>query len=210
MFTGIIKGLGTVNSITDRDNLLVLAVDVGDLVEHPQIGGSVAINGVCLTILKIEGASLAFEVMQETLRLSTLGSLKVGNQVCIETPLRMGDELGGHLVQGHVDGTAEILHKEVVGENTRMRFWVSEAIGKQVLHKGSVALDGISLTVCDPVAYPVQDKTSTFPQTYCFDVWLLPHTLKMTTLGQKKVGEMVNLEVDYLLKAVLSRAEMIK
>lgn len=210
MFTGIVKGLGTVVSIEDRDAFRVIQIDAGSLVPNPQVGGSVSVSGVCLTIVKIENALLTFEVMKETLKLTTFEYLKVGEKVNIETPLRIGDELGGHLVQGHVDGTAQIIDKEQVGENTRMRFWVSEAIGRQVLHKGSVALDGVSLTVCDPVAYPEQKEGSTCPQTYCFDVWLLPLTLERTTLGHKMVGERVNLEVDYLLKAILSRLEALQ
>lgn len=210
MFTGIVKGLGKIVAVTERTDFKVLQIEVNDLVPQPQLGGSVSVSGVCLTITAIDGTKLSFEVMQETLRLSTFESVKVGDLVCIETPLRMGDELGGHLVQGHVDGTAEIIHKEQIGENTRMRLWVGPELGKQLLHKGSVTLDGVSLTVCDPVAYPEQSPTSTFPQTYCFDVWLLPLTLARTTLGHKLVGERVNLEVDYLVKAILSRVEALK
>ncbi len=205
MFTGIVKGLGTITSIDDREAFRVIKVDVGQLVDDPQVGHSVSLSGVCLTIVKIEGKVLTFEIMKETLKLTTFEYLKVGDKVGIETPVRMGEELGGHLVQGHVDGTAQIIDKEQVGDNTRMRFWVSEAIGRQVLHKGSVAIDGVSLTVCDSVAYPKQEVANPSLQTYCFDVWLLPLTLERTTLGTKMVGDKVNLEVDYLVKAVLSR-----
>ncbi len=210
MFSGIVKGLGTIISIEDREVFRILEVEVGTLVPHPQIGGSVALSGVCLTIVKAEGTVLTFEVMTETLKLTTFDYLKIGDKVGIETPVRMGEELGGHLVQGHVDGTAQIIDKEQVGDNTRMRFWVSEAIGRQVLHKGSVALDGVSLTVCDPVAYPKHEVSNPSLQTYCFDVWLLPLTLQRTTLGTKMVGEKVNLEVDYLVKAILSRLDGLK
>jgi riboflavin synthase len=210
MFTGIVKGLGTIVSIEDREAFRILKVEVGQLVDNPQVGGSVAVSGVCLTIVKIEGTVLTFEVMKETLKLTTFEYLKVGDKVGIETPVRMGEEFGGHLVQGHVDGTAQIIDKEQVGDNTRMRFWVSEAIGRQVLHKGSVAIDGVSLTVCDPVAYPKQEVSNPSLQTYCFDVWLLPLTLERTTLGLKMVGEKVNLEVDYLIKAMLSHLDDLK
>ncbi|MFZ2681670.1 MAG: riboflavin synthase [Patescibacteria group bacterium] len=205
MFTGIVKGLGRILAVDNRPDYQVLKIEVGVLVPNPTIGGSVAVSGVCLTITNIEPDGLTFEVMSETLRLSTFGSLKVGDSVCIETPLRIGDELGGHLVQGHVDGTAEILSKDTVGENTRVRFWVSSEVGQQIVHKGSITLDGVSLTVCEPVAYPELQPGSTCPQTFCFDVYVLPHTLAVTTLGQKSVGEKVNVEVDYLLKAFLSR-----
>ena len=202
MFTGIVKGLGTVTAIEDREALRVLKLDVADLVPEPKIGGSVAVNGVCLTIANIDGAVLTFEIMLETLKRSTFEYLKVGEKVGIETPLRLGDELGGHIVQGHVDGTAQILEREQVGENTRMRFWVSGKLGQQILPKGSVALDGVSLTVCDPVVYPHEQQAGTGPKTYSFDVWLLPLTLKRTTLGHKIVGEKVNIEIDYWVKIV--------
>lgn len=210
MFTGLVKGLGTIVSVEDREAFRVIKVEVGNLVDHPQVGNSVSVSGVCLTIVKIDGTALTFEVMKETLKLTTFEYLKVGDKVGIETPVKMGEELSGHLVQGHVDGTARIIDKEQVGDNTRMRFWVSEAIGRQVLHKGSVAIDGVSLTVCDPVAYPKQAEVKPSLQSYCFDVWLLPLTLERTTLGLKQVGEKVNLEVDYLVKAILSRMDAMK
>lgn len=210
MFTGIIKGLGTVVAVENREAFQVIKIDAGEFVAKPTIGGSVAVNGVCLTIVAIEGPVLVFEVMQETLKLTTFEHVAVGEKVNIETPLQMGDELGGHLVQGHVDGTAEIIEKEAQGENTRVRFWVSAELGKSIIQKGSIAVDGISLTVCDPVAYPKQEVSSTFPQTVCFDVWLLPLTLERTTLGVKRVGDRVNIEVDYLMKAVMSRVDSLR
>ncbi|MEK7183169.1 MAG: riboflavin synthase [Patescibacteria group bacterium] len=210
MFTGIVKGLATIVSVENREAFCVLKIDVADLVLDPRIGGSVSISGVCLTITEVDGSVLTFEVMKETLLLTTFEHLQVGDKVGIETPLRMGDEFGGHIVQGHVDGTAEIIGKEQVGENTRMRFWVSEDLGRQILHKGSIAVDGISLTVCDPVAYPKQTESQTVPKTYCFDVWLLPLTLERTTLGFKGVGEKVNIEVDYMVKILLSRRDAIE
>lgn len=210
MFTGIVKGLGTVAAIEHRQDFSVITVDVGDLVARPEIGASVAINGACLTVTKIEGSMLSFEIMKETLKLTTFADVKVGEKVGIETPMKMGDEFGGHIVQGHVDTTAEILEKERVGENVRMRFWVSEAVGKQVMHKGSVTIDGVSLTVCDPVAYPEQAPDNSCPQTYCFDVWLLPLTLERTSLGHKQVGERVNIEIDYFVKIITSRLDGLK
>lgn len=210
MFTGIVKGLGTVISIENREAFQVIKIDVGDLVANPEIGGSVAVSGVCLTIVAIDGTMLTFEVMQETLRLTTFEHVSIGERVNIETPLRMGDELGGHLVQGHVDGTAEIIEKVQVGDNTRARFWVNAELGVSIVHKGSIAVDGISLTVCDPIAYPKQETDSTCPQTVCFDVWLLPLTLERTTLGGKQVGDQVNIEVDYLMKAVMSRIDAVQ
>ncbi len=198
MFTGIILGLGTVVAVTDREKFREIVVDVGDLVTLPIIGASVAVSGVCLTVTKIVSPStssghrlqLSFEAMEETLKKTTTGSLKIGDRVNIETPLRTGDELGGHFVLGHVDGIGEVISKTIDGENTHMRFRVPDSLAKYVVDKGSVAIDGISLTICDP-----KDNE--------FNIWLLPLTLERTTLGHKDVGDSVNLEADYLLKAVL-------
>jgi riboflavin synthase len=192
MFTGIIKGLGTIVAVTDRDQFRVVSVDTSGLVPEPKLGASVAIDGVCLTIVKIDGQILTFDVMQETLRLATTGNLKVGDKVCIETPMKMGDEFGGHMVQGHVDGVATIVQKDQSDENTRIRFELTSSLGKYLIQKGSVTVDGISLTVCDPT-----------PTT--FDVWLLPLTLKLTTLGHKQVGDRVNIELDHMMKAIIDR-----
>lgn len=190
MFTGIISGLGTVVAINDREKFREIVVDVGNLVASPAIGASVAVSGACLTVTKIEGTKLTFEVMEETLKKTTTGGINVGDRVNIETPMHMGDELGGHFVLGHVDGIGEVVSKTVEGENTHMTFRVPDPLAKYIVDKGSVAIDGISLTICDPT-----ENT--------FDVWLLPLTLERTTLGFKNVGDTVNLEVDYLLKAVL-------
>lgn len=190
MFTGIIRGLGKVVAIKDRDKFREIVVDVGSLVPEPKIGASVANSGACLTITKIDGTKLSFEVMAETLKKTTTGGLKVGDEVNIEPSMHAGDEIGGHFVLGHVDGVGEVVEKVRDGENTRMRFRAPENISKYIVDKGSIAIDGISLTVCDPAENE-------------FDVWLLPLTLALTTLGAKKIGEKVNLEADYLLKAVL-------
>lgn len=190
MFTGIIRGLGTVVSIEDREKFRVIVVDVGELVAEPKIGASVSNSGTCLTITAIEGSHLTFEVMEETLRKTTTGNLKVGDKVNIEPSMKVGDEIGGHFVLGHVDGVGEAIEKVQQGENTRMRFRAPQEMAKYVVDKGSIAIDGISLTVCDPNENE-------------FDIWLLPLTLELTTLGAKEVGDKVNLEADYLLKAVL-------
>ena len=190
MFTGIILGLGTVIAVTDRENFREIVVDVGSFVTSPAIGASVAVSGVCLTVTNIEGSRLSFEAMEETLKKTTTGSLNVGDHVNIETPLHMGDELGGHFVLGHVDGMGEVVSKTIDGENTHMTFRVPENLAKYIVDKGSVAIDGISLTICNPKENE-------------FDVWLLPLTLERTTLGLKTTGDTVNLEADYLLKAVL-------
>lgn len=190
MFTGIVRGLGTIVAVEDRDNFREIRVDVADLVRTPAIGASVAISGTCLTVTKIEGTVLTFAVMEETLRKTTTGALRVGDRVCIESSMQAGDEIGGHFVLGHVDGVGDMVAKYQHGENTRMTFRIPDALANYIVDKGSVAIDGISLTVCDP-------------RMSEFDVWLLPLTLERTTLGAKDAGDNVNIEVDYLLKAVL-------
>jgi riboflavin synthase len=203
MFTGIIKGLGTVTAIVDREKFREVVIDVEDLVPKAVVGASVAISGACLTVTQIKppsvppdlggGLQLSFEVMEETLKKTTTGELAVGSEVNIETAMLVGDELGGHFVLGHVDGVGEVTERIVEGENTHLRFRVPVGLARYIVDKGSVAVDGISLTVCDPVG----DE---------FSVWLLPMTLALTTMGEKQVGDKVNLEADYLLKAVLGRA----
>ncbi len=189
MFTGIIKGLGKIVSIQDREQFRVLTLDVGGLVAQPKIGASVAVSGTCLTITSINGTVLTFDVMEETLRKTTLGAFKVGDQVNIESSMQVGDELGGHFVLGHVDGVGEIVFKQQTGDNTCIRFRIPEAMTPYIVDKGSVAIDGVSLTVCNPT----RDE---------FSVWLLPLTLELTTLGFKQAGDKVNLEGDYLIKMV--------
>ncbi len=184
MFTGIIRGLGTIIGVVDRDKFREIVVDVGECIENPNIGASVSVDGVCLTITAILGSKLTFEAMQETLARSTIGNLKGGDRVNIEMPLKMGDEFGGHIVLGHVDGMGEIIEKHVDGENVRMRFRISDVLIKNIVDKGSIAIDGISLTVCDP-------------SKNAFDVWLLPLTLERTTLGFKSAGDRVNIETDH-------------
>lgn len=209
MFTGIIRGLGTVVAIEDRDKFRVVTIDAGGLVENPKVGASMSVSGVCLTITAIDtstrsgqaGTMLTFDVMEETLRKTTAGELAMGDEVNIEPSMQVGDELGGHFVLGHVDGVGEVVHKAQDGENTRMRFRVPDALARFIVDKGSIAIDGISLTVCDPSSFRHPEPVE---GSHCeFDVWLLPLTLQRTTLGQKGVGAKVNIEADYLLKAVL-------
>ena len=194
MFTGIVKGLGTVAAIEHRDDFLDLTIDVGTVLDHTEIGASVAIDGVCLTVISIDGTTWKFSVMQETLEKTTIGDRKVGDRVCLEQPLRMGEEMGGHMVLGHVDGTGEVIEKRQDGENCWVTVRAGEFFKKYIVQKGSVAIDGVSLTVCDPKQIDGGVE---------FSVSLLPLTLSLTTLGAKQVGERVNLEADYLLKAMV-------
>lgn len=190
MFTGIIKGLGTVKDVARRDEFLDITIDVEGVLDSTEIGASVAVDGVCLTITETNGPDWKFSVMQETLDKTTIGERKAGDRVDLEQPMKMGDEFGGHLVLGHVDGVGTIVKKEIIGENCWVSIETSESLAKYLVQKGSIAIDGISLTVCDPI-------------NRIFSVSLLPLTLSLTTLGHKQVGDRVNLEADYFLKAMV-------
>ena len=194
MFTGIVKGLGTIVDVKKREDFLDIVVNVGGVLEKAEVGASVAVDGVCLTVVRMEGDRWTFSVMQETLEKTTVGDLNVGNKVCLEQPMRMGDEFGGHMVLGHVDGVGEIVKKEIDGENCRVTVEAPELFVKYIVQKGSIAIDGVSLTVCDPVVVGGGVR---------FSVSLLPLTLERTTLGFKTIGEKVNLEADYFLKAMV-------
>lgn len=194
MFTGIVKGLGTVTEIDRREGFLDITIDVGTILSIPEIGASVAVDGVCLTVTEINGTKLKFSVMEETLEKTTIGDCAVGDRVGLEQPLKMGDELGGHMVLGHVDGVGAIVKKEIDGENCWVTIAAPEFFVKYIVQKGSIAIDGISLTVCDPA--PKDGGVE-------FSVSLLPLTLSLTTLGFKNVGDRVNLEADYILKAMM-------
>ena len=207
MFTGIVKGLGTVVAIDRREGFLDITVNVGNVLSIPEIGASVAIDGVCLTVIEIDQSPLSppinggrpevhlkFSVMEETLEKTTVGDRKVGDRVGLEQPLKMGDEFGGHMVLGHVDGVGIIVKKETDGENCWVTIAAPEFFVKYIVQKGSIAIDGISLTICDPA--PKNGGVE-------FSVSLLPLTLSLTTLGFKGVGDRVNLEADYVLKAMV-------
>lgn len=194
MFTGIVKGLGAVIAIDHREDFLDMTIEVGNILSIPDIGASVAVDGVCLTVIEIDGTKLKFSVMEETLEKTTIGDRKVGDRVGLEQPLKMGDELGGHMVLGHVDGVGTISKKDIDGENCWVTIAAPEFFIKYIVQKGSIAIDGISLTICDPALKDVGVE---------FSVSLLPLTLSLTTLGFKTIGDRVNLEADYVLKAMI-------
>ena len=189
MFTGIIEELGTVKAVNKGRESATLEMGAEKVVEGLNLGDSVAVNGVCLTVIDFGRSGFSAEVMAETLRKSNLGKLKSGDRVNLERAMRLGDRLGGHLVAGHVDATGTI--KSSVREDIATVFTVlaPEEILRYVIDKGSVAIDGISLTVVD------YDKKS-------FRVSIIPHTASQTTLGFKKSGDTVNLEADMLAKFV--------
>jgi riboflavin synthase len=189
MFTGIIEELGTIKTVNKGRESATLKIGAEKVVEGLNLGDSVAVNGVCLTIVRFDRTGFSAEVMAETLRKSNLGRLKSGDRVNLERAMRLGDRLGGHLVAGHVDATGTI--KSTVREDIATVFTVEapEDILRYIIDKGSVAIDGISLTVVD------YDKKS-------FRVSIIPHTASQTTLGFKRSGDTVNLEADMLAKFV--------
>ena len=182
MFTGLVRELGTVRSL-DGGRLVLettLAAELGD---------SIAIDGVCLTVVESGDGTLAFQAVPETLARTALGELEPGSSVNLEPALRAGDPLGGHIVQGHVDGVATVASIAPEGVGARMRFRAGPELLRYVVEKGSVAVQGTSLTVA-----AVDDEG--------FEVALIPHTLEATTLGSLEPGRRVNIEVDVLAKYV--------
>ena len=193
MFTGIISDLGELRAIEgDTDKRLVIATSYAT--ESIAIGASVACSGVCLTVVEKHGAWLAFDVSAETLACTTLGEWKVGDPVNLERPLTLGDELGGHMVLGHVDGVARVEASEPVGDSRRLSISAPEALAGFIAAKGSVALDGVSLTVNQV-------------ENTVFEVNIIPHTLAVTTLGGLAAGDRVNLEIDILARYVARQHE---
>jgi len=195
MFTGLVEGLARVLDLVPEGNALRLTIEVPDeFCRDGRIGDSVAINGCCLTVVTIDGNRWSFQAGDETLAKTNLGGLSVGDPVNVERPLTAGGRLGGHFVQGHVDGVGTVTRIERDGEWTRMWFAVPEPLALHLVPKGSVAVDGVSLTVVD-----VEANT--------FSVALIPHTLQVTTLGSRTVGSRVNIETDILGKYVQKMLE---
>ncbi|OKI66815.1 riboflavin synthase [Micromonospora sp. CB01531] len=190
MFTGIVEELGEVVRTTETGGDSALVAIRGPLVtSDARHGDSIAVNGVCLTVVDVDGGVFTADVMGETLRRTALGALRPGDPVNLERAAALGSRLGGHLVQGHVDGVGEIVSREPAAQWETVRFRLPAALSQYVVEKGSITVDGVSLTVAD-----VGEDW--------FAVGLIPTTLKLTTLGAKGPGDPVNLEVDVLAKYV--------
>ncbi len=188
MFTGLVAGRGHITAVGHSDDGVRLTVET-PLAEELGLGDSVAVNGVCLTAVTIDGAAFAADVMNETLGRSSLGDATVGSDVNLELPLRASDRLGGHVVQGHVDDLGTVASVTDDGFARRVRVAAPSEVLRYVVEKGSIAVDGVSLTVAEI------DNES-------FTVSLIPETLQRTNLGQVEPGTRVNLEVDVLAKYV--------
>lgn len=190
MFTGLVIAVGEVQAVRDLDGGRLLTVGpLGGEFAELSVGDSVAVSGVCLTAVAVQPDSASFEVAAETLSLTTLGGLQPGNRVNLELPLRAADRLGGHFVQGHVDGCGEVIGAG--GSEADYRVKIRHGEPRWIVHKGSVAMDGVSLTVA-----------AASPGEGCFEVMLIPHTRTATTLGALRKGDRVNLEYDILAKYV--------
>jgi riboflavin synthase len=190
MFTGIVEYRGSVALAENGADGMRMVLETGPLPDL-ELGGSIAVNGVCLTAVGVEPGRVTVEVVRETLERSTLGALETGDAVNLELPMRADGRFGGHIVQGHVDGVGEILAVEAEGEGKRMRLRVPEQLMRYLVEKGSIAVDGVSLTIAALKGREME-------------IALIPHSLQMTTLGLRSVGEKVNLEVDVLAKYVES------
>ncbi len=190
MFTGIVEEKGTVVDITESGDAIELTISASRVLSDSALGDSIAVNGVCLTVAQRTEDTFTADVMQESLDRTSLGSLEPGMKVNLERAMGVSDRFGGHIVQGHVDGTAKILERKPSEHWEVVRFSLPENLNRYVVEKGSITVDGTSLTV------------SAISDALWFEVSLIPTTLAETTLGEREVGDIVNLEVDILAKYV--------
>jgi riboflavin synthase alpha subunit len=191
MFTGIVQALGIVQNIHRRSTGARMVVDAPDLERPIADGASICVNGTCLTVVASDQARIEFDVVHETLSRTTLGDLSPGHRVNLEPSLRPSDRVDGHFVQGHIDGTARIRQ---VGSGSAGQLWTFEAssdLMPYIIPKGSIAIEGISLTIAS-----VQENT--------FGIALIPTTLERTTLGRMKIGDRVNIETDILVRTIVA------
>lgn len=190
MFTGIVEELGTVASIVKHDGGARINIDCSRVLTDVTLGASIAVNGCCLTVVEYTDATWAADCVTETLDRTSLGALEAGSRVNLERPVRLDDRLGGHIVQGHVDGVGTLEKRDELADGSRrLRFSVPAQLLRYIVEKGSITVDGISLTVAS-----LTDEG--------FEIAVIPHTLSVTSLGTKEVGGVVNLEVDVLAKYV--------
>jgi riboflavin synthase len=185
VFTGIVEGIGRITAATRRN----LAIATSNALQGIELGGSIAVNGVCLTITNFNANSFSVDMMPDTLIRTNLGLLRVGDRVNLERPLVLGGRLGGHLVQGHVDDTARVASVTWDGETMLIRFEADPEVVRYIVEKGFIAVDGVSLTVVTR-------------NTRSFQVSIVNYTQKHTILGSRQVGDLVNLEIDIIAKYV--------
>lgn len=189
MFTGLVEAVCMVKSVRQIASAMQITVDLGHLADDAKIGDSIAVNGVCLTVGALDSSLATFDLSRETLEKSTLGRLKPSSPVNIERALMPADRLGGHFVLGHIDGTATIKRIDRHGQFADIEFATSSELLDQMVVKGSVAVDGISLTIAS------MNESS-------FTVAIIPETLKKTTLGKVKIADVINIETDIIAKII--------
>jgi len=189
MFTGIIKELAKVESISSLGGITKLSVKGSTLIKDTEIGDSIAVNGVCLTVTDIKEKIIFFDLSDETVKRTNIGKLKKGDYVNLEPSLKLSDKLGGHIVTGHIDTVGKIKSKRRIGDSIYIEIEVSDEIMEFIVEKGSIAVDGISLTVVD------------VSKSY-FTVTIIPYTAMVTTIGYKNINDTVNIEVDIIGKYV--------
>jgi len=189
MFTGIVREMGRVNRIEKKGGIVLITISSKEVVRGLNIGDSVAVSGVCLTAVKTAGSAITFDVMEETVRRSTLAHLKEGDTVNLEGSMGVDGVFGGHFVQGHIDCVGTIRHINKKGDSFSIDIGVPDGFSGLYVNKGSVAIDGISLTIGECKGNG-------------FDVYIIPHTLKSTTLGLKAPGDKINVEFDVIGKYI--------
>lgn len=189
MFTGIIEGLGTISAIRSSGQGQRLTIDADFVLDQTKIGDSISVSGACLTVVVIDRKRFQVDVSPETLRKTTFASAKIGDRVNLERALRLSDRLDGHLVSGHIDGIGTLKQRKPAGNAINVTIGVCENLSRYMIKKGSVAVDGISLTINNC------SKNS-------FEVSIIPYTAKHTTLGFKKISDLVNIETDMIGKYV--------
>ncbi len=201
MFTGIVQSTAAIINILKKENFQTHIIELDDsLIEGLQPGASIAHNGCCLTVTEINGNQLSFDLMQETLNVTNLGDLEVGNRVNIERAARFGDEIGGHQMSGHILFTATVTEVIQSENNCQIWFQIPEQFKKFVFTKGYIGIDGISLTIGD-IKSDVNGTT--------FNVNLIPETLQRTNIGSRKPGDRINIEIDPQTQAIVETVERI-
>ena len=190
MFTGIVSGTAPILRIAEGDGIRKITVDLGDFSDGLETGASVPLDGVCMTVVSMDSGEVTFDAISETLDRTTLSDRSEGDRLNVERSMRLGDELGGHILSGHVMGTAEIIESRTVGEGLDLLISIPDGCSPFILEKGFIAVDGMSLTVgkCDEGS---------------FGLHIIPETLRITTLDKKVVGDRVNIEIDSRTQAVV-------
>jgi riboflavin synthase len=196
MFSGIIEEVGTVLELRDSSDGRWLKLGATVVTDDAVMGASISVSGACLTVIEFTPQWFAVEATFETLRRTTLGELKVGSRVNLERAMKLSDRLGGHLVSGHVDAIGKVARIEQEGFSSVITFELAAPLAPYFVEKGSVALEGVSLTVVEPTT-PAGEK-----DTFAFKVALIPHTMQVTTLGGLRIGDCVNVETDVIARYV--------